>query len=496
MTNRISHWIDGQLTSGTSGRTSPVFNPATGVQSAEVELAGADDLTKAVESAKAAATEWRRASLSTRSAVLFAFRELVHQRSADLAAIITAEHGKVLSDAAGEVARGLENVEFATGVPSLMKGGFSEQVSTGVDVYSIRQPLGVVAGITPFNFPAMVPLWMCANAIATGNAFILKPSEKDPSTSLLLAELWKEAGLPDGVFTVLQGDREAVDGLLAHPDIAAISFVGSTPIARHIYETGTANGKRVQALGGAKNHMVVLPDADLDLAADSAVSAAYGAAGERCMAISVVVAVGGIGDDLVQAIAARLPKLTIGDGSAPGTDMGPLITAEHRDKVAGYIAAGASSGATVVVDGRQADVPAEGFFLGTTLLDAVTPEMTVYTDEIFGPVLSVVRVDTYDEAVALINANEFANGTAIFTRDGGAARQFQFDVEVGMVGINVPIPVPVAHYSFGGWKNSLFGDTHMYGPEGVNFYTRGKVVTSRWPDPATSEVDLGFPRTR
>ena len=496
MTTRISHWIDGRPTPGTSGRTSPVFNPATGQQTAEVGLAGADDIKVAVASAAAAAEQWRSASLSKRSAVLFAFRELLHARSDELAAIITAEHGKVLSDAAGEIARGLENVEFATGVPHLMKGGFSEQAATGVDVYSIRQPLGVVAGITPFNFPAMVPLWMCANAIATGNAFVLKPSEKDPSASLWLAELWKEAGLPDGVFTVLQGDKEAVDGLLDHPDVAAVSFVGSTPIARYIYETGTANGKRVQALGGAKNHMVVLPDADIDMAADAAVSAAYGAAGERCMAISVTVAVGDIADDLVRAIAARIPKLTIGDGAQPSTDMGPLITAEHRDKVASYIDAGARSGARVIVDGREAELPSEGFFLGTTLLDGVRPEMSVYTDEIFGPVLSVVRVDTYEEAVALVNSNQYANGVAIFTRDGGAAREFQFDVEVGMVGINVPIPVPVAYYSFGGWKASLFGDTHMYGPEGINFYTRGKVVTSRWPDPATSQVDLGFPRTR
>jgi malonate-semialdehyde dehydrogenase (acetylating) / methylmalonate-semialdehyde dehydrogenase len=496
MTTRISHWIDGRPTPGTSGRTSPVFNPATGQQTAEVDLAGADDIKVAVASAAAAAEQWRSASLSKRSAVLFAFRELLHARSDELAAIITAEHGKVLSDAAGEIARGLENVEFATGVPHLMKGGFSEQAATGVDVYSIRQPLGVVAGITPFNFPAMVPLWMCANAIATGNAFVLKPSEKDPSASLWLAELWKEAGLPDGVFTVLQGDKEAVDGLLDHPDVAAVSFVGSTPIARYIYETGTANGKRVQALGGAKNHMVVLPDADIDMAADAAVSAAYGAAGERCMAISVTVAVGDIADDLVRAIAARIPKLTIGDGAQPSTDMGPLITAEHRDKVASYIDAGARSGARVIVDGREAELPSEGFFLGTTLLDGVRPEMSVYTDEIFGPVLSVVRVDTYEEAKALVNSNQYANGVAIFTRDGGAAREFQFDVEVGMVGINVPIPVPVAYYSFGGWKASLFGDTHMYGPEGINFYTRGKVVTSRWPDPATSQVDLGFPRTR
>jgi malonate-semialdehyde dehydrogenase (acetylating)/methylmalonate-semialdehyde dehydrogenase len=496
MPTDISHWIDGAATAGTSGRTSPVFNPATGAQTGTVHLASAAEVEAAVKSAVAASREWRAASLSRRSAVLFAFRELLHAGIDELAAVITAEHGKVLADAAGEVARGLENVEFACGIPQLLKGGFSEQASTGVDVYSIRQPLGVVAGITPFNFPAMVPLWMTANAIACGNAFILKPSEKDPSASLWLARAWQQAGLPDGVFTVLQGDKEAVDALLAHPDVAAISFVGSTPIARSIYTTGTANGKRVQALGGAKNHMLVLPDADIDLAADAAVSAAYGAAGERCMAISVAVAVGEAGDRLVDAIATRLPKLTVGDGAAPGTDMGPLITAAHRDRVAGYIAAGAESGAQVVVDGREADVPGGGFFLGATLLDHVRPEMSVYTDEIFGPVLAVVRADTYQEAIELINAHEFANGTAIFTRDGGAARQFQFDVEVGMVGINVPIPVPVSYYSFGGWKGSLFGDTHMYGPEGVNFYTRGKVVTSRWPDPATSTIDLGFPQTR
>lgn len=496
MTTRISHWIDGRESAGTSGRTAPVFNPATGAQTGEVDLASAPEVDAAVARAAEAARSWRQASLSRRSAVLFAFRELLHQRSDELAAIITAEHGKVLSDAAGEIARGLENVEFATGVPQLLKGGFSEQAATGVDVYNIRQPLGVVAGITPFNFPAMVPLWMCANAIACGNAFILKPSEKDPSAALFLARLWREAGLPDGVFSVLHGDKEAVDAILEHPGIAAVSFVGSTPIARYIYETGTAHGKRVQALGGAKNHALVLPDADVDMAADAVVSAAYGAAGERCMALSVAVAVGDVADALVDAIAVRLPKLTIGNGAEQDTDMGPLITREHRDKVAGYIGAGQEAGATVVVDGREAAVPEEGFFLGTTLLDHVTPEMTVYTDEIFGPVLGVVRVSTYEEGVALINANQYANGTAIFTRDGGAARQFQFDVEVGMVGINVPIPVPVAYYSFGGWKDSLFGDTHMYGPEGINFYTRGKVVTSRWPDPATSSVDLGFPRTR
>jgi malonate-semialdehyde dehydrogenase (acetylating)/methylmalonate-semialdehyde dehydrogenase len=496
MATRISHWIDGVVTPGTSGRTSPVFNPATGEQTGELDLASAAEVDAVVQKAVVAAADWRHASLSRRAAVLFAFREALHNRADELAAIVTAEHGKVLSDAHGEIARGLENVEFATGVPNLLKGGYSEQAATGVDVYSIRQPLGVVAGITPFNFPAMVPLWMCANAIAAGNAFILKPSEKDPSAALFLARLWKDAGLPDGVFSVVHGDKEAVDAILTHPDIAAVSFVGSTPIAKYIYETGTANGKRIQALGGAKNHMVVLPDADVDLAADAAVSAGYGAAGERCMAISVVVAVGEVGDRLVDAIAARLPKLKVGDGADPDTDMGPLITAEHRDKVAGYIGAGEAAGAQVVADGRTGDFPAAGFFLGTTLLDKVTPEMSVYTDEIFGPVLSVVRAETYDEALALINANPFANGTALFTRDGGAARQFQFDVQVGMVGINVPIPVPVAYYSFGGWKASLFGDSHMYGPEGINFYTRGKVVTSRWPDPATSTVDLGFPRTR
>jgi malonate-semialdehyde dehydrogenase (acetylating)/methylmalonate-semialdehyde dehydrogenase len=473
-----------------------VFNPATGEQSGAVQLASASDVDRAVTSATEAARSWRQSSLSRRTEVLFAFRELLHSHADELAAVVTAEHGKVLSDAGGEVARGLENVEFACGIAQLLKGGFSEQAATGVDVYSIRQPLGVVAGITPFNFPVMVPLWMCANAIACGNAFILKPSEKDPSAALFIARLWQRAGLPDGVFTVLQGDKEAVDGLLDSPAVAAVSFVGSTPIAQSIYERGTANGKRVQALGGAKNHMVVLPDAEIDLAADAAVSAAYGAAGERCMAISVAVAVGDAGDRLVDAIAARLPKLRIGDGADPDSDMGPLITAEHRDRVATYIGSGEADGATVVVDGRAAETPDAGFFLGVTLLDHVPTTSDVYTDEVFGPVLCVVRAETYDEALSLINANQYANGTAIFTRDGGAARRFQFDVEVGMVGINVPIPVPVAYYSFGGWKASLFGDTHMYGPEGVNFYTRGKVVTSRWPDPATSQVDLGFPRTR
>ena len=493
---RIGHWIGGAELAGTSGRVGPVFNPATGEQTAEVALASTGEVEHAVAVARQAAREWRASSLSRRAAVLFSFRELLAANAGELAAVITSEHGKVLSDAAGEVARALENAEFATGIPHLMKGAYSEQASTGVDVYSIRQPLGVVAGITPFNFPAMVPLWMCATAIAAGNAFVLKPSEKDPSAALFLARLWRDAGLPDGVFTVVNGDAEAVDALLTHPDIAAVSFVGSTPVARYIYESGTAHGKRVQALGGAKNHMVVLPDAELDAAADAAVSAAYGSAGERCMAVSVVVAVGDVADPLVDAIAARLPDLRIGPGTDPGSQMGPLITAQHRERVAAYVDRGVRAGARVVADGRDAELPEKGYFLGVTLLDDVKPDMAVYTDEIFGPVLCVVRARTYAEAVALINENEYGNGTAIFTRDGGAARQFQFDVNAGMVGVNVPIPVPVAYYSFGGWKASLFGDTHMYGPDGVHFFTRTKVVTSRWPDPGTSSVDLGFPQTR
>ncbi|HKA03884.1 MAG TPA: CoA-acylating methylmalonate-semialdehyde dehydrogenase [Acidimicrobiales bacterium] len=494
---RISHWINGQVVAGTSGHTGPVWNPATGEQQAEVDFASVEEVDGAVAVAKAAAHDWRATSLSRRSEVMFHFRELVDANRKEIASHLTAEHGKVLSDALGEVARGLENVEFACGIPNLLKGGFSEQASTGVDVYSIRQPLGVVAGITPFNFPAMVPMWMFANAIACGNAFVLKPSEKDPSASLYLGELLKSAGLPDGVFNVVNGDKVAVDRILEHPDIAAVSFVGSTPIARYIYETGTQHGKRVQALGGAKNHMVVLPDADIDMAADAAVSAAYGSAGERCMAVSVVVAVGHVADPLVDAIKTRLPKLRIGPGNEPDSEMGPLVTREHRDKVASYIDKGRDAGATVVVDGRDNPVAErEGFFLGVSLLDNVEPDMDVYTDEIFGPVLDVVRVDTYDEALKLVNDNPYGNGTAIFTRDGGAARQFQFDSNCGMVGVNVPIPVPVAYYSFGGWKASLFGDTHMYGPDGIHFYTHTKVVTARWPDPATSTVDLGFPRTR
>jgi malonate-semialdehyde dehydrogenase (acetylating)/methylmalonate-semialdehyde dehydrogenase len=481
---------------GASGNSGPVYNPATGQQQGVVALASVAEVDKAVAVAKEAFASWRASSLSKRADILFKFHQIVVSRRDEIADLVSQEHGKVPSDAAGELARGIENIEFACGIPQMLKGSYSEQVSTGVDVYSLRQPLGVVAGITPFNFPAMVPMWMFANAIATGNTFILKPSEKDPSVSLLIGEMLKEAGLPDGVFNVVNGDKVAVDRILDHPDIQAVSFVGSTPIAKYIYSTGTANGKRVQALGGAKNHMVVLPDADIDMAADAAVSAGFGSAGERCMAISVVVAVGGVGDKLVDAIAARMPKVKVGPGTDPDAEMGPLITAEHRDKVASYLASAPAEGATVVVDGREADLPTEGYFLGVSLVDQVKPGMKVYDDEIFGPVLSVMRVDTYEEAVDLINRHQYGNGTAIFTRDGGAARQFQFDIQVGMVGINVPIPVPVAYYSFGGWKASLFGDANMYGPAGVDFYTRTKTVTSRWPDPSTSSVDLGFPRTR
>ncbi|MDQ1391375.1 MAG: malonate-semialdehyde dehydrogenase (acetylating) / methylmalonate-semialdehyde dehydrogenase [Acidimicrobiaceae bacterium] len=473
-----------------------MWNPATGEQQSEVELATIEEVDAAVQAARAAFPAWRATSLSRRSEVLFHFRELVDANRKELASILTAEHGKVTSDALGEVARALENVEFACGIPHLLKGEYSEQASTGVDVYSIRQPLGVVAGITPFNFPVMVPVWMFANALACGNAFVLKPSEKDPSASLLLAELLKAAGLPDGLFNVVHGDKEAVDRILEHPDIDAVSFVGSTPIARHIYETATRHGKRVQALGGAKNHMVVLPDADIEGAADAAVSAGYGSSGERCMAVSVLVAVGESADPLIAAIKARVPSVRVGPGSDADSEMGPLISPDHLKKVSSYIDRGQQEGATVVVDGRRASVPSDGFFLGVSLLDDVTPDMDVYRDEIFGPVLSVVRVDTFDAALQLVNDNPYGNGAAIFTRDGGAARRFQFECQAGMVGINVPIPVPVGYYSFGGWKASLFGDTHMYGPEGVRFYTRTKVVTSRWPDPATSSVDLGFPRTR
>jgi malonate-semialdehyde dehydrogenase (acetylating)/methylmalonate-semialdehyde dehydrogenase len=492
---QIGHWIGGEMVLGRSGRTGPVYEPATGAQTGEVTFASPAEIDAAVAAAKAAFPAWRALSLARRAELMFTIRELVHERRDEIASILTREHGKVLSDARGEVTRGLEVIEYCCGLPTLLKGGFSEQASTGIDVYSIRQPLGVVAGITPFNFPAMVPMWMWAPAIACGNCFILKPSEKDPSASLYTARLLQEAGVPDGVFNVVQGDKVAVDGLLEHPDVAAVSFVGSTPIARYIYETGTKHGKRVQALGGAKNHMVVLPDADIEMAADAAVSAGYGSAGERCMAVSVVVAVGGAGEPLVEAIKQRLPKIKVGNGFEPDVEMGPLITREHRDKVAGYLDSGAAQGATLVADGRET-APENGFFLGPSLLDDVRPEMDAYRDEIFGPVLSVVHVDTYDEALRLVNDNPYGNGTAIFTRDGGVARQFQFEVDAGMVGINVPIPVPVAYYSFGGWKGSLFGDLHAYGPDAIHFYTRGKVVTSRWPDPATSSVDLGFPQTR
>ncbi len=492
---RIGHWIDGEIRAGASGRLGPVFNPATGERTGDVDLASAAEVDAAVASAGSVSAEWRTSSLSHRTEILFAFREVLHRRRDEVARTVTAEHGKVVSDAAGEVARGLENVEFACGIPNLLKGEFSEQVSRGVDVYSIRQPLGVVAGITPFNFPAMVPLWMFADAIACGNSFLLKPSEKDPSASLLLAEMWKEAGLPDGVFTVVQGDREAVDRILEHPGIAAVSFVGSTPVARHVYEAATRSGKRVRALGGAKNHMVVLPDADVDVAADAAVSAGYGSAGERCMAVSVIVAVGPVADPLVAAITRRIPSIRVGAGDDPASHMGPLVTAEHRDRVCAYVERAALGGARVVVDGRR-DGRGGGFFLDPCLIDGVTPGTPVYDDEIFGPVLSVVRAASYEEAVRLVNANPYGNGVALFTRDGGAARRFQFEVQAGMVGVNVPIPVPVAYYSFGGWKASLFGDTHMYGPDGIRFHTRSKVVTSRWPDPSTSGVDLGFPQTR
>jgi malonate-semialdehyde dehydrogenase (acetylating)/methylmalonate-semialdehyde dehydrogenase len=491
---KIGHWVGGQEVEGTSEDFGPVFDPALGQQTAQVALASAAEVLEAVGTARAAAADWAGSSLSTRAGFLFRLRDLLDRHRSELAALITAEHGKVLGDAAGEVARGIENVEFACGIPHLLKGAHSTGVSDGVDVHTVLQPLGVVAGITPFNFPVMVPLWMLANAIACGNTFVLKPSEKDPSPSLLLAELVTQAGFPDGVCNVVQGDRAAVDTLLAHPDIAAISFVGSTPIARHVYETGTQHGKRVQALGGAKNHMVVLPDADIGAAADAAISAAYGSAGERCMAISVVVAVGAVADALVSAIAARIPSVVIGPGTDPTSEMGPLVTAEHRDRVRSYIDESESEGATLVVDGRG-DWPA-GFFLGCTLVDHVKPGMRVYDDEVFGPVLSVVRVESYGDAVGLVNANPYGNGVAVFTRDGGAARRFQLDVTVGMVGVNVPIPVPVGFHSFGGWKSSLFGDSAIYGPEGVRFYTRPKVVTTRWPDPTTSVLDLGFPQTR
>jgi malonate-semialdehyde dehydrogenase (acetylating)/methylmalonate-semialdehyde dehydrogenase len=490
---QITHWINGAPDAKKPERTGDIYNPATGKVTGTVAFANAATVDTAVSAATAAFAEWRHSSLTKRTQVLFAFRELVQQNKEKIAALITAEHGKVLSDAAGEVTRGLEVVEFACGIPHLLKGGFSEEVSTGVDVYSIRQALGPVAIISPFNFPAMVPMWFFPVAIACGNTVVVKPSEKDPSAAMFMAQLWKEAGLPDGVFNVVHGDKEVVDALLVHPGIKSISFVGSTPIARYVYETGTKAGKRVQALGGAKNHMIVLPDCDLELAADAAINAGFGSAGERCMAISAIVAVEPIGNALVARIKSRMANIVTGDGTK-GSDMGPLVTAVHRDKVASYIEAGAKEGATVVVDGRDLKVDGDGFFLGPTLLDNVTSKMSVYTDEIFGPVLSIIRVNTYDEALNLVNSHQYGNGTAIFTNDGGAARRFQNEVEVGMVGINVPIPVPMAYYSFGGWKNSLFGDSHAHGTEGVHFFTRGKVVTSRWLDPSHGGINLGFPQ--
>jgi malonate-semialdehyde dehydrogenase (acetylating)/methylmalonate-semialdehyde dehydrogenase len=495
MTNTISHWINNDVYSGTSGNTAPVTNPATGVVTGQVALGSVEDARAVIDAAAAAFPAWRDTSLAKRTQILFAFRELLNERKGELAEIITAEHGKVVSDALGEVSRGQEVVEFACGIPHLLKGGFTENASTKVDVYSIRQPLGPVAIISPFNFPAMVPMWFFPLAIATGNTVVLKPSEKDPTASLWLANLWAEAGLPPGVFNVLQGDKTAVDELLTNPKIKSVSFVGSTPIARYVYQTGTATGKRVQALGGAKNHAVILPDADLDLAADAMVNAGFGSAGERCMAISACVAVGPIADDLVAKITERTTPLKIGDGTR-NTDMGPLVTKAHRDKVASYIDAGEADGAKIVVDGRAVtpDGGQDGFWLGPTLIDHVTPEMSVYTDEIFGPVLSVIRVETYDQALHLINANPYGNGTAIFTNDGGAARRFQNEVEVGMIGINVPIPVPMAYYSFGGWKASLFGDTHAHGTEGVHFFTRAKAITQRWLDPSHGGIELGFPQ--
>jgi malonate-semialdehyde dehydrogenase (acetylating)/methylmalonate-semialdehyde dehydrogenase len=493
----VTHWIDGKAVAATSGRTGVVTNPATGEVIAEVGYACIEDVDRAVAAAKAAAHDWRATALSRRAEALFSLRNLIAENRNRLAAFVSLENGKTMADALGEVARALENVEFACGIPNLLKGGYTEQASRGVDVYQIRQPLGVVAGITPFNFPAMVPLWMLSNAIACGNTFILKPSEKVPSASVLIAELAIQAGIPDGVLNLVHGDKVAVDRLLEHPDIKAISFVGSTPVARYIYETATRNGKRVQALGGAKNHMMVLPDADISMAADAAVSAAYGAAGERCMAISVVLAVGNVADPLIQAIRERVARIKVGPGSEPKNEMGPLITREHRDRVAAHLDKAVQEGATLTVDGRtDPAMQTNGFFLGPSIIDNAKPGMACYDQEIFGPVLSIVRVATYAEGLRLINENPFGNGTAIFTQNGGAARQFQFDVEVGMVGINVPIPVPVSYYSFGGWKSSLFGDLHMYGPEGVQFYTRSKVVTSRWPDPGASKVDLGFPQVR
>ncbi len=492
--NSIPHFINGQKRND-GQEMGTVFDPATGLAASQVPFADAALLDEALRVTRQGAEQWRHSTLSQRTNVLFTFRQLLTEHANDLAALITAEHGKTTPDALGELARGLENVEYACGLADHLKGEFSHQVADGVDVHSVREPVGVVAAITPFNFPVMVPLWMTANAIASGNAVILKPSERDPSGSILLAELLQKAGLPDGVFNVIHGNADTVRRLLVHPEVDAISFVGSTPVAKFVYETGTGAGKRVQALGGAKNHMLVLPDADLDVAADAAINAGYGSAGERCMAISVVVAHEAIADELVQRIAERTDRLTVGPGHDASSDFGPLITREHRDRVASYVTGASAHGATVVRDGT-ALAEQDGFFIGPCLIDHVRPGTPAYDDEIFGPVLSVVRVGSYDEAVALINANPFGNGVAIFTRDGNAARLFSRDVTVGMIGVNVPIPVPVASYSFGGWKNSLFGHSHIYGPEGFTFYTHAKVITTRWPQPSESQIDLGFPRTR
>src|ERR1700759_2217736 len=494
MPKTISHWVNNKAYPGTAGTTAPVTNPATGEVTGEVALGSVEDARAVIDAAAAAFPAWRDTSLAKRTGILFNFRQLLNSRKHELARIITSEHGKVISDALGEVSRGQEVVEFACGIPHLLKGGFTENASTKVDTYSIRQPLGVVGVISPFNFPAMVPMWFFPIAIATGTTVVLKPSEKDPTAALWIAKLWAEAGLPAGVFNVLHGDKTAVDELLTNKAVKSVSFVGSTPIAQYVYATGTANDKRVQALGGAKNHAVILPDADLDLAADAMGNAGFGSAGERCMAISACVAVGPIADDLVAKIAERTTPLKIGDGTKD-SDMGPLVTKAHRDKVASYIDAGEADGAKIVVDGRtvNANGGAEGFWLGPTLIDHLTPEMSVYTDEIFGPVLSVIRVQTYDQALELINSNPYGNGTAIFTNDGGAARRFQNEVQVGMIGINVPIPVPMAYYSFGGWKSSLFGDTHAHGTAGVQCAPRGKAVTSRWLDPSHGGINLGFP---
>lgn len=490
----LDHWIDGAANAAGSTRTADVYNPARGVVQKHVRLASAADVDTVVASSKAAFPAWRDTSIAKRHAIMFNFRELLNARSGELAAILTSEHGKVLSDAAGEIARGLEAVEFACSMPTLLKGEYTENASTGVDVYSLKQPLGVVSIISPFNFPAMVPMWFFPVAIAAGNAVVLKPSEKDPSCANWMAELFSEAGLPDGVFNVVHGDKEAVDALLVHPDVESVSFVGSTPIAKYIYETASATGKRVQALGGAKNHMLVLPDADLDLAADAAVNAGFGSAGERCMAISVVLAVDSVADALIAKVSERMKTLKTGDGTR-GTDMGPLITGMHRDKVAGYIETAATDGAEVVVDGRgiEVDGDADGFWLGPTLIDKLPMSSTAYTEEIFGPVLSIVRVAGYEEGLEIINSNRYGNGTAIFTNDGGAARRFQHEVTVGMIGINVPIPVPVTYHSFGGWKDSAFGSSKANGQAGMDFFTREKAITSRWLDPSHGGLNLGFP---